>query len=86
MNILEYSIVNMHQDYIIMLNKNFKTYLQYHIQVFQNIILFLTSSFNLDDLPKIHLQHYLLPCQDTIITDRKSNTIQLKEKGKLTKF
>jgi len=81
MHILQYFIFNMHQDYIIMLNKSFKTYLQYHIQVFQNITLFLTASFNLDDLPKIHLQHYLLPCQDTIITDRKSNTIQPKEKG-----
>jgi len=38
------------------------------------------------DLPKIHLQYYLIPCQDTIITDRKSNTIQPKAKGKLTKF
>jgi len=83
MHILQYSIINMHQDYIIMLNKTFKTYLQYHIQVFQNIILFLTASFN---LPKIYLQHYLLPCQDTIIRDRKSNTIQPKEKGNLTKF
>jgi len=34
MHILQYSIFNMHQDYIIMLNKIFKTYLQYHIQVF----------------------------------------------------
>ena len=30
--------------------------------------------------------YHLLPCQDTIITDRKSNTIQPKTKGKLTKF
>jgi len=72
MHILQYSIVNMYQDYIIMLNCNFKTYLQYQIHVFQNIILVLMVSFNLDDLPKIHLQHHMLPCQDTIITDRKN--------------